>query len=50
MQVIIIKKVRKDYTNITGVELVKKKSIKFYWYILKYKLIGYKIEILDEEK
>lgn len=48
MQVIIIKKVRKDYTNIKGVELVKRKSIKYYWYILKYKLLGYKVEVCEE--
>lgn len=49
MKTIIIKKVRKDYSNITRIELVKKKSIKYYWYILKYKIMGYEVEVLDDE-
>lgn len=48
MHVIIAKKVRKDFSNITGVELFKKKTIKFYWYILKNIIMGYEVEILED--
>lgn len=49
MHTIIIKKIKKDYSNITRIELFKKKTVKFYWYIIKYRIKGYEVEVLDDE-